>query len=209
VSCNYLTLFGSSIIIDYVTTRYHGHPRKLVDSWFCDDIASDAAGPETIIRSLIQQMLPANMSIPDFVREIHKEYRVDQSFPKYPELLNIFKQLVQEATQDVYIILDDKNRQSSSTVWTSYSNALFDVVRICADYGSGNIHVLLSIIEQEMIQFPFRKQEQEQLFNVRDLSSNPDLQHYLEYRLRHPPLVVIPSDLEAAIREKLAEREEQ
>ena len=86
---------------------------------------------------------------------------------------------------------------------------MFDVVRSLADSGSGNIHVLVSSIEEEFTSFRFRGDERHQLFTVRDISSNPDLENFQEYRMRKLPFLVLPLGLETTIREKLAGQEEQ
>lgn len=89
------------MIIDHLTTMYRGHNRKLVVYWLCDDAIPGPDVSETMLGSLIQQLMPTNLPIPDFVREVYDNYRMEQSFPKYNELLGVFRRLVQEASHDI------------------------------------------------------------------------------------------------------------
>jgi len=189
---------------------YSGHSRKLVVYWLCDDIPPGTDAFEIMIRSLIRQLLPTSIGIPDFVREFYEENRSDHSFPRHDKLTQVFRRLVQQANHDIYIILDDISHHSTQAPRASCSGQLFNVVRSLVDSGSGNIHVLLSVTEEEMAGFTFRDDEEKcQLFLVRDLSCNPDLEDFQEYRLRRLPLATIPRKLETAIRNKLAGQAEQ
>jgi hypothetical protein len=194
--CHYRTVLipASSIVIDHLVEKYSEDCRKVVAYWFCDDVLSETGVEKLMLNSLIRQLLPTNLPIPDFVRSWYDEYRRRRTLPDPEALLSLLCRLIHEADYDVYLILDDINHQCGLASQPSRTNPLSRVVRTLARKGYGNIHVLLSSAEKDLTDLSLDSEDSTELFITLDLTDNPDLEAYMQHEIPNLPLSMVRSD---------------
>lgn len=127
----------SMILDDLVATARENHQMR-VAYWYFTETESRRMNLETLIRSLLTQIVPVN-SVPASLIDLWKNTK-SRERPKVQDLIDTFKQiLVEQDLSTYFVVLDalDENGQAER-------DDILDFVKDIASLGNAGIHVLIT-----------------------------------------------------------------
>ncbi|KAJ5980142.1 hypothetical protein N7481_007440 [Penicillium waksmanii] len=108
----------ASIVIDELENHYENDPRVGIAYIFCSFHYSDDSrqSPENILANMIRQLIRRHPLLPSTVQLLYKKHRTNGSRPSFHELCKAFKDVVQMALKQVFIVIDAFDECKAATI---------------------------------------------------------------------------------------------
>jgi hypothetical protein len=183
--CSFLWLYGipgcgktilSSTVLESVLQYCARTPGKVAAYFYFDFNDTQKQIPESMIRSLITQLLTQSDKTPKALESLFASCNYGPQQPSVDALFNVLRQMIQEFSQ-TYIILDALDEGADRAV-------LMDLLEKMAQWQAENLHILVTSRGEQDIESSLRSFiDQQSTICLETKLVDGDIQKYVEQRL--------------------------
>lgn len=156
--------------------------RKSVIHWSFEDATSDIDDVEAMLRSIIEQAIPNNLPLPQFIRQEIQHYRRTHAQPPASELSRWLCRVFKEINCDFYLIIDGLD-QCGTTQQVRNRGQLLDVLVDLTSSEHGNLHLFLASKKENDIALMMDTMGFSVTIFDLNTRSSPDLSDLVAYNL--------------------------
>lgn len=163
----------ASIVIDELDSLHENDPSVGIAYIFCSFHYSDDSrqSPENILASIIRQLIRRLPLLPSTVHLLYEKHRTNGSRPAFHELCKAFKDVVQMALTQVFIVIDALDECKAATISRIISQ-LFETQAF------GNLNLLATSRSVPVIEARFQGKPSQEI-----RAEKEDVMKYLKGRL--------------------------
>ncbi|KAJ5738101.1 hypothetical protein N7493_001256 [Penicillium malachiteum] len=164
----------ASIIIDDLNHRHGSDPHVGIAYIFCSFRYCDdpRQSPDNVLASLIRQLVWRLPRLPSTIQVFYEKHRGNGSRPSFNDLCKVFKEVVQMALKQAFIVIDALDECKAATVSRIIS-------QIFETQASGNLNLLATSRSVPAIQAKFLERPFQEI-----RATKGDVMTYLEARLK-------------------------
>jgi hypothetical protein len=163
----------ASIVIDELDRRHGNDPSVGIAYTFCSFRYCDdpRQSPDNVLASMIRQLIRRLPLLPSTVQLLYEKHRSNGSRPSFNDLSNAFKDVVQMALKQVFIVIDALDECKAVTISRILS-------QISETQASGNLNLLSTSRSVPAIEARFQGRPCQEIRATKE-----DVMRYLKARL--------------------------